>query len=59
MPNATRARLPLTKALDEGLATMFRRLEGEPAPASLVSLANRLDQAWRMARVAGETRAIA
>jgi hypothetical protein len=59
MPNATRARRPLTKTLDESLATMFRRLEGEPAPASLVSLANRLEQAWRTAKVAGETRVIA
>jgi hypothetical protein len=59
MPNASRARRPLTRALDESLSTMFRRLEAEPAPAPLLALANRLEQAWRMAQVAGETRAIA
>jgi hypothetical protein len=58
MPDATPARLPLSQALDEGLAAMFRSLQSEPAPASLIGLADRLEDAWRQAQVAGEARAI-
>jgi hypothetical protein len=58
MPDATPARLPLTQALDESLAAMFRSLQSEPAPASLISLADQLEDAWRRATVPGETRTI-
>jgi hypothetical protein len=58
MPDATPARLPLSQALDEGLAVMFRSLQSEPAPISLISLADRLEDAWRHAQIAGEARAI-
>jgi hypothetical protein len=59
MPNVTRPPLPLTRALDEGLATLFSRLQAEPAPASLVGLADRLEAAWlRRSTVADEARAI-
>lgn len=59
MPDATPARLPLTQALDEGLAALFRSLQSEPAPAALVKLADQLEDAWRRTRVAGESRVIA
>ena len=58
MPDATPARLPLPQALDEGLAAMFLSLQSEPAPASLISLADQLEDAWRRTQVAGEARAI-
>jgi hypothetical protein len=58
MPDATPARLPLDQALDEGLAAMFSSLQSEPAPAALISLADRLEDAWRRAKVAVEARAI-
>jgi hypothetical protein len=60
MPDATPARLPLSQALDEGLAAMFRRLQAEPAPASLVSLADQLEAGrLRGSQIATESRAIA
>ena len=59
MPDSTPARLPLDQALDEGLAAMFHSLQAEPAPASLIGLADQLEDAWRRSKVAGETRAIA
>ena len=58
MPAATPARLPPAQALDEGLAAMFRSLQSEPAPIALISLANRLEETWRLGQVAGESRAI-
>ena len=58
MPDATPARLPLDRALDEGLAALFLRLQATPAPASLLSLVDRLEHDRRRAWVAGETRAI-
>ena len=59
MPDAAPARLPLTRALDEGLAALFGRLQAEPAPAALVSLADRLEAAWlRRSQIAEEARAI-
>jgi hypothetical protein len=58
MPDATPARLPLSDALDEGLAAMFRSLQSEPAPTFLVSLANRLEDACRGVQVAEEARVI-
>ena len=58
MPAATPARLPLGLTLDEALATLFGRLQAEPAPASLLRLADQLEDDWRRARIAGETRAI-
>jgi len=59
MLNATPAPPPPAQALDEGLAAMFRRLQSEPAPAALISLADQLEDAWRRGRIAGEARAIA
>jgi hypothetical protein len=58
MPDATPARLPLSKALDESLAAMFRSLQSEPAPSSLIRLADRLEDAWLRAQIAGEARSI-
>ena len=58
MPDATPARLPLDQALDEGLAPMFRRLQAEPVPTSLIRLADRLNAASRRALPAGEARSI-
>ena len=59
MPNAAPAPLPLIQALDEGLATLFGRLQAEPSPAALVSLADRLEAAWlRRSQIADEARAI-
>jgi hypothetical protein len=59
MPDATPARLPLSQALDEGLAVLFRQLQAEPAPLALVSLADQLEAAWlRGSQVAGEGRSI-
>ncbi len=58
MPDAAPARLPLIHALDEGLAMLFGRFQAEPAPAALVSLADRLEAAWLRSRVADEARAI-
>jgi hypothetical protein len=59
MPDAKRARLPLTQDLEDGLAALFCRLQAEPAPASLVSLADRLEAVWRRrSQVAIEGRAI-
>jgi hypothetical protein len=55
MPSATPARLPLDRLLDE----MLRSLQAEPAPAALIGLADRLEDAWRGARIPGEGRAIA
>jgi hypothetical protein len=59
MPDATPARLPPAQVLDRGLAAMFRSLQAEPAPTALIGLANQLEEAWRLAQVAGEGRAIA
>jgi len=59
MPDATPARLPLDQLLDHGLAAMFKSLQAEPAPAALIGLADRLEDAWRGARIANEARAIA
>ncbi len=59
MPDSAPARLPLTQALDEGLAMMFGRWQAEPAPAALISLADRLEAAWlRRSHIADEARAI-
>jgi hypothetical protein len=58
MPDAAPARLPLTQALDESLAVMFRSLQSEPAPESLISLVNRLEDARRRAEIAQEPRSI-
>lgn len=58
MPDDTPARPPLEQALDDGLAAMFQTLQAEPAPASLVRLANRLEAASRLPRLAGEVRTI-
>ena len=59
MPDAAPARLPLAQALDEGLAMLFARLQAEPPPASLISLADRLEADWlRRSQIAGEARAI-
>jgi hypothetical protein len=58
MPDATPARLPLIHALDEGLAVMFRSLQSEPTPASLIRLADRLEDASRGAQAPHEARAI-
>jgi hypothetical protein len=59
MPDATPARLPLDQVLDNCLAAMFRSLQAEPAPAALIGLADRLEDAWRGVRIPGEGRAIA
>jgi hypothetical protein len=59
MPDATPARLPPTLALDEALVAMFRSLQSEPAPATLVDLADQLEDAWRRGAVAAEIRVIA
>ncbi len=58
MLNTTRAALTLTQTLDEGLAALFVRLQAEPAPATLVSLADELEAAWLRTLVAAEARAI-
>jgi hypothetical protein len=58
MLNTTRAALTLTQTLDEGLAALFVRLQAEPAPATLVSLADELEAAWVRTQVAAEARAI-
>lgn len=58
MPDAAPARLPLEQALDEGLVTLFARLQVQPAPASLIRLADRLEAASRCACSLAEARAI-
>jgi hypothetical protein len=59
MPDAAPARLPLAQAIDEGLAVLFSRLQAEPAPAALVSLADRLEAAWlEGSQIAAEGRSI-
>lgn len=59
MPDAAPARLPLEQTLEEGLALLFCRLQAEPAPTSLIGLADRLEAAWRRrSAVAREGRAI-
>lgn len=55
MPDATPTRLPLCRALDEGLAILFRTLQAEPAPEVLVDLADQLEAAYASARVAAES----
>jgi hypothetical protein len=58
MPDATPARLPLAQVLEEGLSVLFRTLQAEPAPAALVSLADRLEADWGSARAPVEGRSI-
>jgi len=57
MPTAKPALPPSVKTLDEGLAALFR-LQAEPAPAALISLIDRLEDAWLRTRVAAEARVI-
>jgi len=59
MPDTMPVRPPLQQALDEDLAAMFRSLQAEPAPATLIRLADRLDAAWRSSRLGAEARTIA
>lgn len=56
MPDAARARLPLKQPFEEGLALMFCKLRAEPAPVSLVRLADRLEAAWRRRAMVGVER---
>lgn len=58
MPDVMPARPPLAEALEQGLAALFRSLQAEPAPASLIILADQLEDAWRGAQAACEPRAI-
>lgn len=58
MPDAVLARLPLEQALDESLAALYRRLQAEPAPEALLRLVERLETAYRGAKVGAEPRSI-
>ena len=58
MPYSTPIRLPLTRAIDEGLAILFRRLQAEPAPRALVDLADQLEAAYPAMQAPSEGRVI-
>ena len=58
MPYSTPTGLPLAQALDESLAVLFRKLQAEPAPLTLVDLADQLEAAYRETRIAAEERSI-
>jgi len=58
MPYATPTRLPLDKALDEGLAILFRKLQAEAAPHALIALADQLEAAYPATHVASESRTL-
>jgi len=67
MPAAALARSPAAqisvearhRALDRALAELFRGLQTDPAPTSLVRLADRLEEGCRRARTGPEARSIA
>lgn len=58
MPYSTPTGLPLAQALDESLAVLFRKLQAEPAPQTLLDLADQLEAAYRQTRIAAEERSI-
>jgi len=58
MPDATPVRPPLEQAIEEGLAAMFRQLQSEVPPASLIGLADDLEAASRRVQIAHEARTI-
>lgn len=58
MPDSAPVRPPPAAALDKGLATLFRTLAAQPAPAALVAVADALEDARRRARIPEEARTV-
>ena len=58
MPDASSVRSPAGKALDQSLASLFRRLLAEPPSPVLLSLVDQLEDAWRGTAIDAEPRSI-
>lgn len=57
MPYSAPARLDSEQALNEMLASLFRRLQAEPAPEGLIALIDQLEAACQ-SRAGSEARSI-
>ena len=57
MPYSAPARLDSNQALDEMLASLFRRLQTEPAPEGLIELIDELEAVYHR-RTGAEARSI-